>query len=325
MTGVADRDLLRGRFRGVLLGLAVGEALGAPAGFCTALQIRERYGVITEMLGGGRCNLTPGETSDTTDMTLCLAESLADTGEFAAEDIMTRYLRWFDGCPCDVGLVVRTVLLSVRSGTHWDLASRRAYEILGASTGGNGSLMRCAPVGLRYWQNSDERRRVSHRESTLTHFDRLAGWACVGFNDLLAAAIDGDLKASVVGIARSLDEEDRRVSAALREALEAEAEEIQSSVSVLDTLLAALWAVLHTGTFEEALCFAVNLGGDADTTAAVTGALAGAVYGEDGIPARWLAALEVRGRSAAVAERLLELALLDAGTLGHSSPPRGKE
>src|SRR5674536_135304 len=95
----------------------------------------------------------------------------------------------------------------------------------------------------------------------------------------------------------------------LREALEAEPEEVQSSTFVLDTLRTAVWSVLHTGTFEEAVCFAVNLGNDADTVGAVTGALAGAVYGETGIPPRWLAPLHGRERIAAVAERLADLAL----------------
>ena len=90
--------------------------------------------------------------------------------------------------------------------------------------------------------------------------------------------------------------------------VEAEPEEIQSSAFVLDTLCAAVWAVSRTDTFEDALILAVNLGNDADTVTAVTGALAGAVYGESGIPPRWLAPLLVRERVVAVADRLVELA-----------------
>ena len=242
-------------------------------------------------------------------MMLCLAESLADRRAFDPEDIMERYLAWFDGTPRDVSLTVRTVLLSFRSGTHWDLASRRAFEILGSPTAGNGSLMRCAPLALLYCGDAEARHANSQRESTLTHFDRLAGWACVAFNDLLDAAIAGELREELPSIAHTIDEEDKRVSATLREALEAEPEEVQSSTFVLDTLRTAVWSVLHTGTFEEAVCFAVNLGNDADTVGAVTGALAGAVYGEAGIPPRWLAPLHGRERIAAVAERLADLAL----------------
>jgi len=307
--------VLRDRFRGALLGLAVGEALGAPADFLTAAQIEERHGVITEMLGGGCHDVAPGETTDATDMMLCLAQSLADVGGFDPEDVMERYLAWFDGTPRDVSLTVRTVLLSFRSGTQWDLASRRAFEILGSPTADNGSLMRCAPLALLYCGDAEARHANSQRESMLTHFDRLAGWACVAFNDLLDAAIAGELRAELPSIAHTIDEEDKRVSATLREALEAEPEEVQSSSFVLDTLRTAVWSVLHTGTFEEAACFAVNLGNDADTVGAATGALAGAVYGEAGIPPRWLAPLQGRERIAAVAERLADLAL------GASSPP----
>jgi len=301
--------VLRDRFRGALLGLAVGEALGAPADFLTAAQIEERHGLITEMLGGGCHDVAPGETTDATAMMLCLAESLADVGAFDPEDVMERYLAWFDGTPRDVSLTVRTVLLSFRSGTHWDLASRRAFEILGSPTAGNGSLMRCAPLALLYCGDAEARHANSLRESMLTHFDRLAGWACVAFNDLLDAAIAGELRAELPSIAHTIDEEDKRVSATLREALEAEPEEIQSSSFVLDTLCTAVWSVLHTVTFEEAVCAAVNLGNDADTAGAVTGALAGAAYGETGIPPRWLAHLEGRERIATVAERLADLAL----------------
>jgi len=301
-------EVLRDRFRGTLLGIAVGEALGAPADFLTPGQIAERYGLITEMLGGGCHDLQPGQTTDATEMMLCLAESLAAIGGFDAEDVMDRYLAWFDSVPLDMSLAARTALLSYRSGTPWDLASRRAHEILGGPTAGNGSLMRCAPVAMRYLDDAEMRHAVSQRESTLTHFDRLAGSSCVAFNDLLVAAFHGELAAQLPMIAEAMLDEDRRVSATLREAVAAEPEEIQSSAFVLDTLCAAVWAVSRTDTFEDALILAVNLGNDADTVTAVTGALAGAVYGESGIPPRWLAPLLVRERVVAVADRLVELA-----------------
>ena len=299
-----DEAAVRDRFRGTLLGLAAGEALGEPADFLTAEQIEERFGVITEMVGGGCHGVAPGETTDATQMMLCLAQSLADVGGFEPEDIMRRYDDWFSSHPRDVSLTVRTVLLSYRSGTQWDLASRRAFEILGSPAAGNGSLMRCAPIGLRYALDAEARSAFSQRESTLTHFERLAGWACVAFNDLIAAALAGELRERVPLIADTIDDEDRRVSAALREAVEAEPEEVQSSAYVLDTLRTALWAVLRTASFEEAVVLAVNLGNDADTVGAVTGALAGAVHGEAGIPKRWLDVLLVRDEAAALADRL---------------------
>jgi ADP-ribosyl-[dinitrogen reductase] hydrolase len=297
---------LRDRFRGALLGLAVGEAMGAPAEFLSADQVVERHGYIADMIGGGCHDVAPGQTTDATDMALCLAESLAARGTHDPEDVMRRYRAWFEGRPRDVSLTVRTVMLSYHAGTPWDLASRRAYEILGRPVAANGSLMRCAPLALLYHADPARRRDAMESESTLTHFDRLAGWACVAYGDLLAAALHGRLREDLPAIADGLEDEDRRVSAALREAPEAEPEEVHNSAFVVDTLRTALWAVLRSVTFEESVCLVVNMGDDADTVGAVTGALAGALHGEAGIPARWLAPLELREPLRAVADRLAD-------------------
>lgn len=298
---------LRQRYLGTLLGLAVGDALGAPAQFLSPDQIAERWGVLTEMVGGGPHDVAPGETTDATEMTLALAESLVATGRFNPDDIARRYLEWFAGGPKDVSLTVRTVLLSLRAGTSLDLASRRAHEILGSPTAGNGSLARCAPIALFYRSDAEALRDISLRESTLTHFDRLAGWACAAFNDLVAEALEGRLRSSLLSVAAHYDDEDARVSAALREAAVAEPEEIHSSAAVLDTLRAAVWCTVNTTSFEEAVVMAVNLGNDADTTGAVTGALAGAQFGAEAIPQRWLRSLRLRDRATDAATRLADL------------------
>ncbi|NLD54800.1 MAG: ADP-ribosylglycohydrolase family protein [Burkholderiaceae bacterium] len=301
----------RERFRATLLGAAIGDALGAPAQFLTPEQVGERWGVLTEMVGGGPHDVAPGETTDATGMMLCLAESLADQGGFAPEDVARRYLAWFQSNPKDVALTVRTALLGIKAGTSLDLASRRAFEVLGSPTAGNASLMRCAPVALCYFTDRQTRRDVSLRESALTHFDRLAGWACAAFNELLAAALAGQLRRRLLPIAAGFDEEDSRVSATLREAAVAEPEEIHSSAAVLDTLKAALWSTLQAHSFEEALVTAVNLGNDSDTTGAVAGALAGALFGERAIPARWLNTVAERERVETVANCLADLAGID--------------
>ncbi len=306
MTSLPD---LRDRFRGALLGLAAGEALGAPAEFLSADQIAERFGVIADILGGGCYDVAPGQTTDATDMTLCLAESLVERGDHDPEDVMRRYRDWFESRPPDVSLTVRTVLLSYRAGTPWDLASRRAWEILGHPVAGNGSLMRCAPLALRFRADPERLRVAAKQESMLTHFDALAGWACVAYCDLLVAALDGGLRERLPDLAGELVDEDRRVSTALLEAAVAEPEEVHNSAFVVDSLRTALWAVLRAATFEEAVCTVVNLGDDADTVGAITGALAGALHGETEIPARWLAPLAARERLTVVADRLAELSM----------------
>ncbi len=304
-------DVLRDRFRGTLLGLATGEALGTPADFLTAEQVVERYGVITEMIGGGVFDVAPGEVTDATEMMLCVAESLADHGAFHPEDIMGRLARWFDNRPHHVSLTVRTALITYRSGTHWDLASRRAFEILGGPTADNGSLIRCVPTALLYSRDAANRLEVSLRESTLTHFDRLAGWSCAALNDLVSAALRGGLPDDLPTIAHLFDDEDKRVAAVLRETPAAEVEEIVSSASALDTLQTALWIALSAADFEHAVTVAVNMGNDATNAGAVTGALAGAIHGASGIPPRWLETLTVRDRVRAVADRLFERSRLD--------------
>lgn len=300
--------VVRDRFRGALLGLAAGEALGTPAEFLTAEQVVEKHGVLTEMIGGGVYDVAPGEITDATEMMLCLAGSLADNGRFEPEDIMERLGDWLASQPRHVSLTVRAALISYRSGTHWDVASRRAFEILGGPTAGNGSLIRCAPVGLLYWQDAETREEISLRASTLTHFDHLAGQSCAAFNDLVSAALHGELREELPAIASTYDDEDKRVAAVLRATPAAEAEEVVSSSFVLDTLQTALWTVLHGADFEHAVTIAVNMGNDATAAGAVTGALAGAVHGESGIPERWLETLTVRDEVAAVADRLADLA-----------------
>ena len=298
----------RDRFRGALLGLAVGDALGAPAEFLTPGQVRERWGVLDEMVGGGCHDVRPGEVTDATEMMLALAESLVAVGDFDPEDVVSRYRAWFAGGPCDVSLTTRTVMLALAAGTPWDLASRRAYEVLGFPTAGNGSLMRCAPVALRFFNDTETRRRVSLRESTLTHYDHLAGWSCVALNELVVAAMAGRLEESLPAIAATLDDDDRRVASALRYAIDAEPDEIRPAAFVLDSLQAAVWAVLHTTSFEGALVEIVNRGGDCDTVGAVAGALAGARYGATAMPTRWLETLLVRERVTALADGLAALA-----------------
>lgn len=299
---------LRGRYHGALLGLAAGDALGAPAEFLSPEQIAERWGVLTDMVGGGPHDMAPGETTDATEMTLALAESLVAAGRFDPDDIARRYLDWFATGPKDVSLTVRTVLLSLRAGTSLDMVSRRAHEILGSPGAGNGSLARCLPIALLYRADAEARRDISLRESALTHFDRLAGWACAAFNDLVTEALEGRLRSSLLPVASRYDDEDARVSDVLREAAVAEPEEIHSSAAVLDTLRAAIWCTVHAQSLEEAVVLAVNLGNDSGTTGAVTGALAGAHFGSEAIPPRWLQHLQSRERVVAAAGRLADLA-----------------
>ncbi len=289
------------------LGLAVGDALGAPAEFLTADQVVERWGVLTEMVGGGCYGVQPGETTDATEMMLCLAESLDRRHGFRPDDIMRRYLAWFDAQPRDVSLTVRTVLLAIHSGSAWDIASRRAYEILGRPTAGNGSLMRCAPVALRFFADPDKRRDAALRESTLTHFDPSRAGRAPPSSSCWWRRWRG-ICATSAGHRRHLCEEDAQVTEALLSC--GQCRTGGNPQLGLGSGLAQDRPLGHAAhqSFEDAVCTTVNLGDDADTNGAVTGALAGAAYGAAAIPARWTAALLAREHVLEVADHLASLA-----------------
>jgi ADP-ribosyl-[dinitrogen reductase] hydrolase len=152
---------------------------------------------------------------------------------------------------------------------------------------GNGSLMRLSPVAIRYWNDQAARRDAAARQSRTTHGAAEAVDACVVFADILADAIAGKPRSEVLAHRAG------KRAGAIREIADGSwrgkrRSEINSSGYVVHSLEAALWCVGRTSTFAEAVLLAANLGGDADTVAAITGQLAGALYGHGGIPAAWV-------------------------------------
>jgi ADP-ribosyl-[dinitrogen reductase] hydrolase len=269
---------------GGLLGLAIGDAVGTTLEFRT----RDSYEPLTDMVGGGPFRLKPGEWTDDTAMALALADSLLQPSGFDEADLMRRFLAWRDtgaysctGTCFDIGMTVSKALQKF---------SHTGDPIAGSTdpmSAGNGSLMRLAPVALRYWNDQEQLSSIAARQSTATHAAPEAISACVGFSHILADAMQG-LPRSQVLRKREGDNAGR-----IKEILEGSwrgkpRHQISSSGYVAHSLEAALWAVARTATFEDAVLTAANLGGDADTTAAITGQLAGALYGESAIPQQWL-------------------------------------
>ena len=164
--------------------------------------------------------------------------------------------------------------------------------------------MRLSPVALHALNDGDRARRIAADQSRTTHGAPQAVEACVWFADLLRRAVLGEPVASLLAPGRWDGHQSMRdaVSGSWRGRARGD---IRSSGYVIHTLEAALWAVGQTDSFEEALVLAVNLGDDADTVGAVTGQLAGAVYGLSGIPARWTAPLAWRQRLLETADALL--------------------
>ena len=302
------------RYHGCLLGLAVGDALGGPVEFMNPEQIIAKRGKpVREMIGGGWLKLRPGETTDDTAMTRALAASLVAVGGFDAADVAGRYVRWMERKPPDIGNITRIALNGWRSGLNLPNAALGAHRQTGGKSAGNGTIMRCVPIALRY--AGDERRLIdaSRDEALITHFDPQAWTGSIAVNLLIARLLHGmPLTAAIKDVAYRI----RRMPKAACEVAEVletthgslPAGLLPTSGYVLNTLRVAVWALLGHTDFEEAVVAAVNLGGDADTQGVVTGALAGALYGLEAIPRRWLDSLVDCDDLPALADGLLAAA-----------------
>jgi len=294
------------RFVGTLVGLALGDALGGPLEFLSRNQIQIKFGQVDEMIGGGWLDLRPGEWTDDTAMMLCLAESLVARQGFEAAAVTENYLAWYRSGPKDIGNVTRASLALHDLGGPPDEAARVAHEGSGLSAG-NGTIMRCAPLGLYYRSNRFRLIESSLQDARITHWDPKAGSCSAGLNLMISILLEGERELStVLQQAQAILEEDEQGARPLiPDPSQKSREDLRPSGYVIDTLECALWALFNTGSFRDCLVEAVNLGGDADTIGAVSGALAGAYYGFNSFPQRWVDTLAEAGRIRKLACRLM--------------------
>ncbi|HTN15595.1 MAG TPA: ADP-ribosylglycohydrolase family protein [Sphingomonadaceae bacterium] len=295
-------DAIRNRAMGAMLGLAVGDALG------TTLEFRPRdsYPRLMDMVGGGPFGLEPGVWTDDTSMALALAESLAACGSLDETELMQRFVRWHEqgeysptGDCFDIGTTVRQAL------TRFKASGNPLSGSTDPLSAGNGSLMRLAPVAIRYWNDRAALRDAASRQSRTTHGADEAVDACVAYAELLADAIVGK-PASEVLQARSDDLAGNIAPILAGSWRGRQRDTIRASGYVAHALEASLWSISRSGSYAEAVLTAANLGEDADTTAAITGQLAGALHGVGAIPQHWLDRLAWRDRLEAAATRLFE-------------------
>lgn len=297
------------RITGALLGLAAGDAVGTTVEFSR----RGSFEPMTDMVGGGPFNLEPGQWTDDTSMALCLATSLVERRGFDPVDQMQRYTRWqqqgylssTDRCFDIGGTVAGALAAFARSGHPYSGPTDE-------QSSGNGSLMRLAPVPMAWHRHPDTAVAMAGQSSRTTHGSRLCIDACRYFAGLLLGAFDGVGRDDLLSTchcpvadlweAEPLETQVRQIADGSFRDKSPEA--LPASGFVLHTLEAALWAVWTTEDFEQAVLAAANLGRDADTTAAVAGQLAGALYGASGIPAGWLRKLARREMIETLAERL---------------------
>ena len=272
---------------------------------------------IKDMVGGGPFHLQPGQWTDDTSMALCLAESLIERQGFDPVDQLQRYVRWWrdghlssTGTCFDIGNTVSQALHT------FQVTGRADSGATHAQSAGNGSIMRLAPVPLFFARDPATAIRQAGESSRTTHGVRSAVDACRYLGALLVGAIQGVGKEELLA-ARYNPVPDGWEADPLTHAIDEVAAgsfkeryppDIRGSGYVVRSLEAALWAFYHTSTFRDGCLLAANLGEDADTTAAVYGQLAGAFYGEEGIPAEWRARLALWALIESYAEQLYTLA-----------------
>lgn len=311
----AELPALRNRAVGALLGLAVGDAVGTTLEF----RVRDTCPPLTDMVGGGPFNLKAGEWTDDTSMALCLADSLIACGDLDELDLMRRFVRWWrngensvNGRCFDIGTTTQQALATFER-TGDPIAGGRDPQ-----AAGNGSLMRLAPAAIRY--HADRRKAVdaARRQSATTHAAPAAVDACALFAELLVDAIAGIGRRDLLA-PRRFDGHPAIAATARGRFAGRHCNEIKSSGYVLHTLEAALWCVHEASSYREAVLIAANLGDDADTVAAVTGQLAGALWGDVDIPHDWLAKLAWKDAIHDRASILFEMGLVASPAARHST------
>lgn len=267
---------------GAFVGLAVGDALGTTLEFSR----RDSHPPLTDMIGGGPFGLQPGEWTDDTSMALCLAESLLANDGFDPADLMQRFVRWWqhgensvNGRCFDIGITTRNAL------ARYQKSGNPLAGDTDPMTAGNGSIMRLAPVVLRWFHDPAAAIDIAALQSRTTHGAPAAVEGCRLLAEILLDLVESGDKA-VLRASRA-SAEPLLAGIAAGSWMSKDRDQIHSSGYVVETLEAAMWAVSEGEDFREALLLAVNLGGDADTVGAVAGQIAGALWGVSGIPAEW--------------------------------------
>ncbi|GAB4481994.1 MAG: ADP-ribosylglycohydrolase family protein [Anaerolineae bacterium] len=272
------------RIRGCVVGAAVGDALGMPLEFGPK---RPPDKLVCEMQPG---RLPAGSFTDDTEMALALAESLLAHRPLDAGDLAARFVDWYRTSPPDVGLHTGAVLSRIGAGQPW-VEAVEAVQKANPDSASNGSLMRAWPAAVAHWDNLDDLLVDSWQQSRVTHPHPDCLTACAFSNAIIYYLLRGVPPETAVILASSIVRTSDALWEVIRAAPYRDRGDLQNSGWVRHTLESALWGLLNTHSFEEAVTQVANLGADADTAAAVTGALAGACYGLQAIPARWRSAL----------------------------------
>ena len=299
------------RARGALLGLVAGNQLGVPT------ELLGTPEAIRKAFPNGVLDLTPPPKNSPYDddaaMALLLGESLLASRDFDASDVARRWLKWMKVDGRGIGLTTKRALTLIERGKEPFEAGRLANQENPGRSAGNGSVMRCIPVALRYHDNIDRLIRVSTQQAAITHADERCTWGAAAVNLAARELLHGNIYFIDEVLHRISD----RAPRALRDAIHRVPREREADLPiavvgeagyVVHCVEIAFWFVTHDRTLEEALIALAQAGGDTDTNAAVAGALLGARYGEVALPPRWIDQLVGAQGIAKLAEDLVRAA-----------------
>lgn len=261
------------RALGAYLGLAIGDALGATVEFMTAREIAAIHGVHHNIVGGGWLRLKAGQVTDDTEMALALGDALLRGGMDDANVIARAYVTWMQSCPVDIGN-------TCRRGIRRYMLQGTTAATAAPDSAGNGAAMRNLPAVLATLHDEIAFEEISITQAHVTHNHPLSDAGTLTLGRMTRRLIRGE------GLAAAHAE----VALLLEYISEFRFSPWPGMTSgyIVDTVQTVLDAFFNTTNFEECLVKVVNRGGDADTTGALAGQLAGALYGVDAIPERWL-------------------------------------
>ena len=277
MLATPEYEAVRDRARGAFLGLAVGDALGAPVEFMTTGEIRAQFGVLTEIVGGGWLRLKPGQVTDDTEMALCIARAVVSCQGWDLGAIAEQFSRWLRSKPVDVGD-------TCRRGIRGYMLTGQLETPCNQWDAGNGAAMRMLPAAILSTGDDALLREYAVAQARITHNHPLSDAACIWLGKLLQLSFHGCSKSRLRREVEGLLAAHPQFRFIPYPGL--------ATGYVVDTLQTVFHHFFRGRDFEECLVGTVNQGGDADTTGAIIGALAGAYYGEEGIPRRWLRKLD---------------------------------
>ena len=266
---------LKDRALGAYVGLAVGDALGATTEFMTPREIEVDYGVHDQIRGGGWLKLKPGQVTDDTEMSLALGQAIIEQGRVESQAVAEAFSNWMRSKPVDIGNTVRRGII------HYRNSGQSCVEV-NEYDAGNGACMRSLPIALYCCHTSEQALiEASRLQAHTTHNNPLADAGTESVLRMLVALMNGADKAHIRELADRLVMEYPETRFDKRRAE-------NPSGYIVHTLQAVFQALFGQDDFRSILVDVVNRGGDADTTGAIAGMLAGACYGLESIPTEWL-------------------------------------